>query len=232
MICQTSEVRAVPRNKHPEETVKKILTASLDLFLKKGYEQTTILDIVNNLGGLTRGAFYHHFKSKEEVLEALGEKLFQEDNPFEKVKEEKDLSGLEKIRMVMQYSAGESADTRRIELNKMSLPLMSSPRFLAQHLKDNHETARAMQVLVEEGMADGSIRPGNAKLVTELFVMLFQIWMIPALYPMDADEFGEKAMLIKEVLDGLGFPVMDETFLGMGENFADMLGVQAHPDTP
>jgi len=66
----------MPRNKYPEETVQKILDVSLKLFLEKGYEQTTILDIVDNLGGLTRGAFYHHFKSKEEVLNVLGDKLF------------------------------------------------------------------------------------------------------------------------------------------------------------
>ena len=47
----------MPRNKYPEETVEKILNVSLKLFLEKGYEETTILDIVNQLGGLTRGRF-------------------------------------------------------------------------------------------------------------------------------------------------------------------------------
>ena len=47
----------MPRNKYPEETVEKILDVSLKLFLEKGYENTTVLDIVDHLGGLTRGAF-------------------------------------------------------------------------------------------------------------------------------------------------------------------------------
>ena len=64
----------LPRNKYPEETVQKILDASLKLFLEKGYEKTTVLDIISEMGGLTRGAFYHHFKSKEEVFDALCEK--------------------------------------------------------------------------------------------------------------------------------------------------------------
>lgn len=82
----------MPRNKYPEETVQKILDASLKLFLEKGYEQTTVLDIVDNLGGLTRGAFYHHFKSKEEVLDALSEQLYHKMDPFEKVKQEHGLT--------------------------------------------------------------------------------------------------------------------------------------------
>ena len=58
------------RNKYPELTVEKILEVSQRLFLEKGYEQTTIQDIVDNLGGLTKGAGYHHFKSKEEIINA------------------------------------------------------------------------------------------------------------------------------------------------------------------
>lgn len=46
------------RNKYPEETVQKILDVSLKLFMGKGYEQTTILDIVENPGGLTRGGLF------------------------------------------------------------------------------------------------------------------------------------------------------------------------------
>ena len=56
------------RNKHPEETVGQILDVASRLFLEKGYEHTSIQDIINNLGGLSKGAIYHHFKSKEEIL--------------------------------------------------------------------------------------------------------------------------------------------------------------------
>ena len=51
------------RNKYPEVTVEKILEVSQRLFMEKGYDNTTIQDIVNELGGLTKGAIYHHFKS-------------------------------------------------------------------------------------------------------------------------------------------------------------------------
>ena len=47
----------MPRNKYPEETVQKILDASLKLFLEKGYEETTVLDIISEMGGLTRKKF-------------------------------------------------------------------------------------------------------------------------------------------------------------------------------
>ena len=55
------------RNKHPEETVAKILDVSMRLFTEQGYEHTTIQDIVDALG-MSKGAIYHHFKGKEEIL--------------------------------------------------------------------------------------------------------------------------------------------------------------------
>ncbi len=46
------------RNKYPEVTVEKILEVSQRLFMEKGYDNTTIQDIVNELGGLTKGAIH------------------------------------------------------------------------------------------------------------------------------------------------------------------------------
>ena len=63
------------RNKNPEETVNRILDTAYRLFLEKGYEQTSIQDIINHLGGLSKGAIYHHFKSKEDILEAVTNRI-------------------------------------------------------------------------------------------------------------------------------------------------------------
>ena len=90
------------RNKYPEVTVEKILDAAQRLFLTKGYEATTIQDIVDELGGLTKGAVYHHFKSKEEIISAVSDRMFYNNNPFEAVKARSDLNGLEKLREAMQ----------------------------------------------------------------------------------------------------------------------------------
>ena len=53
------------RNKHPEETVNLILDVAFRLFMEKGYEHTSIQDIIDNLGGLSKGAIYHHLNQKK-----------------------------------------------------------------------------------------------------------------------------------------------------------------------
>ena len=43
------------RNKHPEETVQLILDVAFRLFMEMGYERTSIQDIIDRLGGLSKG---------------------------------------------------------------------------------------------------------------------------------------------------------------------------------
>lgn len=53
-----------------EKTRLRILSNALTLFVKKGYENTTFIDIAEKLN-MTKGAVYWHFKSKNELLGAL-----------------------------------------------------------------------------------------------------------------------------------------------------------------
>ena len=64
----------MPRNKYPEQTVEKILSAAERLFAQKGYAKTTLQDIIDTTG-LSKGAVYHHFKSKEEIAAKVGDRL-------------------------------------------------------------------------------------------------------------------------------------------------------------
>ena len=197
----------MPRNKYPEETVQKILNASLKLFLEKGYEETTVLDIISEMGGLTRGAFYHHFKSKEEVFDALCEKLFYESNPFEKAKSHKELNGLEKLKFVLKTAFDK---TEHHQLSMASMQLMGSPAFLKKLIESNQELAPMYQELIEEGIQDSSIKSEQPKLLADLFVLLTNFWSIPTIYPMSDEEAWQKFLMIKSVLDHLGLPVIDD----------------------
>lgn len=62
------------RNKYPEEAVEKILDVAERPFMERGNEHTTMADIVESLGGLTKGAVYHQFKRKDEISEAVFER--------------------------------------------------------------------------------------------------------------------------------------------------------------
>lgn len=201
----------MPRNKYPEETVQKILDAALNLFLEKGYEQTTVLDIVEDMGGLTRGAFYHHFKSKEEVLDALGDKLFFDNNPFEKAKQQANLTGLEKLKYVLANSV-EDTDSRKISI--MSAQVLQSPTFLKKFIDSNRDIISPLfQEFIEEGVIDGSIKTEHSKLLAELMTFLTNFWAITTIYPTSLEESVEKLLFIKEIAEKLGVPLLDDEMI-------------------
>lgn len=209
----------MPRNKYPEETVQKILDVSLKLFLEKGYEETTVLDIIHNMGGMTRGAFYHHFKSKEEVFDTLSDKLFSDNNPFDDAKKKDNLTGLEKLKYVLQRASTEDTKSRQLSISVMRL--LNSPAFLKKLIVDTNIDALVpiCQEIIEEGIKDGSIKVKNAKLTAEVFVFVTNFWTFPTLFPMTEKEAREKIIMIKEILDTIGLPVIDDEFLGNLEKF-------------
>ena len=51
-------------------TKSRIVKAAWNLFYKKGYEQTTVEDIIN-ASRTSKGTFYHYFKGKESLLNSL-----------------------------------------------------------------------------------------------------------------------------------------------------------------
>lgn len=209
------------RNKHHEDTVNKILDAAQRLFSEKGYEKTTIQDIVDALDGLTKGAVYHHFKSKDEIIDALGTRLFTEQNPIEQVSGQDDLTGLEKLRMVVRLQLQEGP---LMEVNRAALPLMKNPRYLVQQLQDMQQViAPQLRVLIAEGIADGSIAPQNPVLLSELLVLVLNLWTVPSVFPSEGSTPSEKLTMIRQILEGVGMPILDDQLLAMAQQTMENL---------
>lgn len=57
-------------SKEYNERRKEILDSAGELFSTKGYDKCTVNDILDSIG-IAKGTFYYYFKSKEEVLDAI-----------------------------------------------------------------------------------------------------------------------------------------------------------------
>ena len=62
--------------KEAAERKKEILDIAEELFTTKGYDNTSTTDILERVG-IARGTIYYHFKSKEEILDALIDRIIQ-----------------------------------------------------------------------------------------------------------------------------------------------------------
>ncbi|GGG01688.1 TetR family transcriptional regulator [Paenibacillus albidus] len=63
-------------SKEPEERRNEILDTAELLFFSKGYTKTTINDMLQAIG-IAKGTFYYYFKSKEEVMDAVVQRIIE-----------------------------------------------------------------------------------------------------------------------------------------------------------
>jgi AcrR family transcriptional regulator len=61
---------ATPKRRRREETRERLLAAALEVFAHNGYDRATVDEIVSG-AGFSKGAFYVHFKSKEDLFWAM-----------------------------------------------------------------------------------------------------------------------------------------------------------------
>lgn len=59
----------------PKNGKEKIIEVAFELFLQKGYQKTSLADIIKK-SALSKGAIYHHFSSKQKIYEATLELFF------------------------------------------------------------------------------------------------------------------------------------------------------------
>lgn len=209
------------RNKYPEVTVERILDAAQKLFLEKGYDHTTIQDIVDELGDLTKGAVYHHFKSKEEIMDAVGDRMFFTNNPFEAVRNRSDLNGLEKLREAIRIN---QTDNSRTDLNIQSMPIYKDPRLLMEMIDSNRRILTPyFQELLEEGNRDGSMHTEYTREIAELLPLLTSLWMLPSIFPATKDEMKRKFIFLGDMLDKMGVPLFDEATSRLVDDFFDKM---------
>lgn len=71
-MSQVAYLNAGKREQTKQANRQTILDAAREVFGEMGYEQATVRDIIRRTG-LSIGAFYNYFRSKEEVFEALAD---------------------------------------------------------------------------------------------------------------------------------------------------------------
>lgn len=208
------------RNKHPEETVRRILEISSKLFYEKGYEKTSIQDIVNALG-MSKGAVYHHFKSKEEILKRIGDTFKGEEEWYRRILHDSSLTGLQKLYYFFYYALSNEEKQRRDQLYLLNI---RDPQIIAFSLENAMGIASAyLAAFLEEGQKDGSMTVKRPYETAQVLLLLCNFWLNPAMQKDNRERYLEKLRLMKEITDGLGVPFMDEGLIALFARYYDQL---------
>ena len=145
--------------KNPERR-QELMVAAQQLFYTKGYENTSVNDIIQAVG-VSKGAFYHHFDSKTAVLEAIVTQIAEQVVAnMQTIIADETLSAIPKWQKVIQISNNWKIERKAEMLETSRLVHMDENILLAHKIRTEtlkgmaHEMARIVAQGVDEGVFD------------------------------------------------------------------------------
>ena len=197
----------MPKHDPTEKTKQEILRTALRLFMDKGWDKVNIEDIVKEVG-VTRGAFYHYFKSREALILAAVDQMFFDDNPFIEAHKQEGLNALEKLRFALKLNlswnfenTGMTAELRKV----MEDPIM----FKSEYVTQVNTVAPYIEALIIEGNKDGSMSVAYPRQLAQLIALLPNFFLSPVLFKVSYEEFADKIAFFVQMTETLGLPIVD-----------------------
>ncbi|MBN1797758.1 MAG: TetR/AcrR family transcriptional regulator [Spirochaetales bacterium] len=182
--------------KDPEERRKEIIQTALKLFLKKGYAHTAVSEIVKNIN-VAQGTFYHYFKSKEDILDAIIETYITSIlDEIETVAGDKNLTALEKLE---QISYAQLRVNQRFNMNLHSIKGVDiHERLIAQVVK---KIVPIMADIVSEGAKAGVFNVKYPLVATEIFMVAGNMLFDPGIFNWNKSELETRVDILIELME-------------------------------
>ncbi len=169
--------------KEPEVRRNEILDAAERLFAAKGFDQTSISDILDAVG-IARGTLYYHFRSKEEILDAMiGRSTQQLMAKARSIANDRSLPALQRITLALMALNMEN------DLGHVVMEQVHKPQNALMHQKLQQELLAGVDPiitgLVEECMAQGICHTDYPAETVEM-IMLYSNTAFDAMADADA----------------------------------------------
>lgn len=186
--------------KDPEERKSEILDTAEQLFITKGYSQTTILDILNEIG-IAKGTFYYYFKSKEEVMDAIISRIVNAD--VAAAREIADNPNLPAIQKMLQIFLAQKPQ-RGGGKDKM-IGQLHHPDNAEMHLKSWIQSIRrltpVLTEVIEQGIDENVMASDYPHETMEFLLAAAQIIFDEGLFHWGADETPRKIKAFIHIME-------------------------------
>lgn len=190
-----------------QSTRKKILDAAGKVFLEKGYDTATMQDIVAE-SGFSKGAIYHHFTGKQEILEEMIVQAQRQINSFfEEIAEDISMSAKEKVRRILTYLASNN-NQRMLLVNRW---VEKAPYALLETVRNNNEfIAPQIAKIVMQGMREEKHECTYNTEIAEVLSLLLDVWLDPVIMQRTSEDILSRLDFIFEFLERMGVSILDE----------------------
>ena len=200
------------RKNDTKGTVEKIIVFSSELFTKQGYEKTSMQDIVDALG-MSKGAIFHHFKSKEEIFLAV---IDRQSEYIKRqlqiwVEEMEGFTAREKLIGILNQNLH---DFQAHALDGVLTARAQSPQFVLSSMRESmNNAAPVFADIMREGQVDGTITTDFPDECAELFLLLLNMWCDPAIFTCDISRLTMRFRCLQQLMANMGVDVISDELL-------------------
>lgn len=207
------------RIKQPEQTLEAILQIASKLFAEQGFEKTSMQHIIDELG-MSKGAIYHHFKSKEEILSVVMERQFNKTTQYMEQLIAQTAAGT----LDEQYNAKErlvfildhllaSEDVHA--MNEVFSTQIKNPQFVVTGIQRGVGVdAPVIASIIAQGNKDGSITTDYPLQCAEIFLLLVNIWINPMLFERNQEDTYNRLKFLQHMMKSLGVDIVTDALIG------------------
>jgi AcrR family transcriptional regulator len=160
--------------KAPAVRREELIDCAQRLFLAQGYEKTTINDVIAATG-LSKGAFYHHFRSKEDLLAAITERFARESLAFvTDLRADRALNALQRLNALLALGRDWKLEHIRA-LRAMFTTLLRPENAMLYHRIVEaafNVLAPALAAIIEQGAAEGLFDVGDPRTAADTLLWL------------------------------------------------------------
>ena len=198
----------------------EVLDAALDLFIEKGFAATKVEEIAAR-AGLSKGAVYLYFPSKEAILEGLVKRaVVPIANNALAIAENYVGDPRTVITMAMKQLAGHLSQDRVIAIPKLMMrEMINFPEFAAMYRREVLDRVLpTIAGLLKRGMQEGYLRPVDPELTIRsivgpvlLHILLDEVFAIRPANGLGIDRLIDNHLSI--LFDGLSAPMSDKRFM-------------------
>ena len=163
-----------------KETVARILSSAEELFLERNYADVTVSQVAE-AAGLTKGAVYHYFPSKEKLyLAMLHNDLAQKSRLYRQQALEIGGSCAERLQhLTRAFLSLPETKRRLIGLVRRDVNIFPPP--LRDELVRAYQQALPdlVEEIIRDGVRDGELMPCDPRLLAWQFVALVEVVLTP-----------------------------------------------------
>lgn len=186
--------------KKPDERRTEIVQSARSLFNTVGYDSTTMMDVMNELG-IAKGTIYHYFRSKEDLLASVIDQMTGEV--------------LERMQLVIDFPAGNALEQIHHLIiagniageNEEVMKELHRPNNIAMHTTMLAEVVKQSAPLyaavIQRGCDEGIFQVENPLEAAEFFLTSFQFLMDTGIHQWGEDDLARRALALPGLIESI-----------------------------